>query len=335
MGTFNMSMAEWFGFKIGGVDSAELPDIFPLDVNKDVFIKADVMNIYSKILTDVIERTHGMTEEQTSLLWDNCLASESSEGLITLLARAMTDKQDLFIVYDGSLKVLRKANGIEAENIRRDYKERGESEVGVYVSFRNYTRSDMIKLYSALEYCSVSSLNKSMNLSKTIQFKMNDMRASTGAFDKSEVVEQAKIVAKSMGEGKDVLIDAKDIIETAKPDLTSTKESISFIDQKRSLYLGLPSAYINGIQTGGLGTTGENDTKAIERGLKQYFLSIIKPVVDSLFKIKAQYKSQDFRQVSQGLEALKTFELVTDDLISAENKKKVVDILFDFETKKA
>lgn len=330
-----MSMAEWFGFKIGGVDSAELPDIFPLDVNKDVFIKADVMNIYSKILTDVIERTHGMTEEQTSLLWDNCLASESSEGLITLLARAMTDKQDLFIVYDGSLKVLRKANGIEAENIRRDYKERGESEVGVYVSFRNYTRSDMIKLYSALEYCSVSSLNKSMNLSKTIQFKMNDMRASTGAFDKSEVVEQAKIVAKSMGEGKDVLIDAKDIIETAKPDLTSTKESISFIDQKRSLYLGLPSAYINGIQTGGLGTTGENDTKAIERGLKQYFLSIIKPVVDSLFKIKAQYKSQDFRQVSQGLEALKTFELVTDDLISAENKKKVVDILFDFETKKA
>lgn len=328
-----MSMAEWFGFKIGNIDSTELPDIFPLDVNKDVFIKADVMNIYSKILTDVVERTHGLSEDQVMLLWDNCLASEASEGLITMLARAMTEKQDLFLVYDGSLKVLRKATQIERSKITEDYKQKGESEVGVYVSFKHYTRSDMVKLYSALEYCSIASLNKSMNLSKTIQFKMSDMRGSTGVFDKDVVINQAKDVATAMGKGNDILIDAKDMIETAKPDLTSTKESINFIDQKRSLYLGLPAAYINGIQTGGLGTTGENDTKAIERGLKQYFLSIIKPVIDSLFKIKSQYKSQDFRQVTQGLEALKTFELVTDELISMDNKKKIVEILFDLETK--
>jgi hypothetical protein len=330
------NMAEWFGWRNpGSVNTPELPDIFPLNLNKDSFILIDVMNIYSKILTDVSERTHGLSDDQMEVLWDNCLASESPFGLITLLAQAMSDKKELFLVYQPDLKLIRKATTAEQEQIKRDYAAQGESTVGVYVSFKNYHRTDMVRLYSGLEYCTVSALNKSMNLSKSIQFKMSDLRQSTGAFDKEEVFAQAQTVARGMGEGKDVLLDGKDTIETAKPDLTATKESISFIDQKRSLYLGLPAAYINGIQTGGLGTTGENDTKATERGLKNYFLSVIKPVFERLFKVKVQYKSQDFRQISQGLEALKTFELVTDDLISGENKRKVIDILFDFETEEA
>lgn len=325
------SLTTWFGWK---ADTAEqsLPEIFPISITQNEFVKTDVINIFSKILTDVVERTHGLPDDLQSLLWDNCVKSQSSDGLITTLAKAMSDKKDLFLVYEKPLNVLRKATVNEETRIRKDYETQGESAIGYYISFKNYVRADMVKLYSGLEYCTVSALNKSMNLSKAIQFKMSDLRASTSLTDKAEVKEQAQLIAQGLGDGKDVLLDAKDMIETSKPDLTSVKESIMFLNQKRAFYLGMPESYINGEQTGGLGTTGENDTKAIERGLKNYYFSILKPVLESVFQVKVRYKSQDFRQITQGLEALKTFELIGEDLISVENKTAIINQLFDFDT---
>lgn len=323
-----MGMSEWFGWG-ASASGEELPDIFPMGITKHDFVQTDVVNIFSKILTDVLERTHGIPEEQQPLMWDNCVQSSASDGLITLLSKAMADKRELFLIWDRSINLLRVATNPEAEQIKADYKAQGESAVGIYVSFKNFTRADMIKLYSGLEYCTVSSLNKSMNLSKAIQIKMNDLRASTSLVDSNDVKGQAVSMAKALAAGKDILTDAKDLIETAKPDLTATKASMEFLNQKRAFYLGLPESYINGVQTGGLGTTGENDTKAIERGLKNYYESIFKPVTQALFDVRTTYKSQDFRQISQALEAMKTFELTSEEMLSMENKKKIVETLLD------
>ena len=328
-----MSGLNFFGWQIGSSESDELPDIFPVLISRDDFIKTDIVTIYSKILTDVLERTNGLSDEQQSLLWDSCVKSEKAKGLITTIASAMADKKDLFLVYEKGINVLREASEDERRQIELDYKSKAESAAGVFISFKNYTRSDMIKIYSGLEYCNVGSLTKTMNLSKAIQFKMNDLRASTSLTDKDDVKRQAKAIAKGLGEGKDVLLDGKDSIETAAPDLTATKEAITLLNQKRSFYLGMPESYINGEQTGGIGTTGENDTKAIERGLKNYYFSIVKPVLKSIFKVDVTYKSQDFRQIDQGLEALKTFSLIDEALMSVEDQKKIIDQLFDFDTK--
>lgn len=324
-------MKPWFGFFSASSGSDELPDIFPMVITKDEFVKTDVVSIYAKILTDVAERTHGLSDEQQFALWDNCLKSEATSGLITLLAEAMTDKADLFLVIDAG--VLRKANNEERKQIDNDYKAQATSSAGVFISFKQYSRTDMVKLYSSFEFCAVGSLNKTMNLSKSIQFKMNDMRASTSLNSSDEVKTQAKAIATGLSKGKDVLLDAKDEIVTASPDMSSTKESVAFLNQKRAFYLGMPESYITGEQTGGIGSSGENDTKAVERGLKNYYFSILKPALEALFKdVKLTYKSQDFRQITQGLEALKTFALIDDELISADDKKKIVNQLFDFDT---
>lgn len=321
-------ISEWFGWG-SSQPSDELPEIFPISVTQELFIKTDVINIFSKILTDVIERVHGLSDDQRALLWDNCVKSNSSDGLITLLSKAMTDKQDLFLVYDKALPVLRLATSEESQKIRSDYEKQNKSAVGVFVSFKNYLRSDMVKLYSAIEYCTVGSLYKSMNLSKAIQMKMSDLRASTGLNDSTEVKRQALLIAQGLSRGRDVLVDAKDIIETLSPDLKAVDSSMILINQKRSFYLGLPESYISGEQTGGLGTTGENDTKAIERGLKNYFESIIKPVLHAVFDINPTYKSQDFRQIENAMDVLKTFSLTDDTLVSAENKLLIVNRLLD------
>ena len=90
-------------------------------ISSKQFVEVDVQNIYTRILIDVIERTDGISDELKALLWDNCLGSESQDGLVTMLAKAMRDRTDLFIVYDPGLKLVRPATGPEQAQIREDY----------------------------------------------------------------------------------------------------------------------------------------------------------------------------------------------------------------------
>jgi hypothetical protein len=322
-----MNFANLFSFGSSGT-SDELPDIFPMPVLKEDFVEVDVLNIYSKILTDVIERSQGLSDKYQQTLWDNCLASEVSAGLISRIAKAMAKKTDLFIVFDKSTNVLRSATSDEERIIREDYKNSGESAAGTYVSFKNYQKTDMVKLYSALEYCAISSLYKNMNLSTAVQFKMNEMRGSTGLADSANVITQAKAMATGLSNGKNILMDGKDIIETAKPELEPTEKAMAFINERRSFYLGLPASYITGVQTKTMGDTGNADAKAVERGLKNYFFSIIKPVVESIYGAKLTFKSEDYHQIESALNTLKTFELTSEEFLAAENKIIIINRLF-------
>lgn len=322
-----MNPFAFLGFKSSG-SSDELPDIFPFPFLQRDFVEIDVVTLYSKILTDVVERTQGIKDEILPSLWDNCLKSENSEGLITMLSKAMADKKDLFLVWDNGLKLLRKADIQEERQIREDYKTKNESATGIYISFTNYKRSDMVKLYSGLEHCTVGSFYKTMNLSKAIQIKIHDMRGSTGLNDRTEFVTQAQSMAKGLGKGQDILTDAKDVIETAKPDISATESAEAFINKKLSKYLGLPASYFTGEQTKGLNANGDADSNAIERGLKGYYYSIIKPVMESLFDIKTKFKTEDFDQIDSALNVLKAFELTSEQYISTENKQLIVNQVF-------
>lgn len=325
-----MSIASFFGFPSHALSGdTELPEIFPLSLTIVDFVNTDVLTVYGKILTDCVERTQGVDKKLFPLLWDNCLQSESSNGLVSLLSKAMTDKRDLFLVYVKAVNVLRLATATEISQIRNDYQSKGSSDVGIFVSFSNYKKTDIVKIYSGMEYCVLASLNKMANLSKAIQFKMNDMRSSVGLTDASLAIDQAKKMATALGKGKDIMMDAKDLVDTSKPDISSIKESIAFLDSKRCFYYGMPLSYVNGEQTAGIGSTGEADAKAVERGLKQYFISILKPVLDALFEIDVTFKSDNFRQITSALDTVKTFDLIGTELISQEDKKLIVQKLFD------
>jgi hypothetical protein len=324
-----MSLISAFKFKTAPMANSEIPEIYPLRLQFNFFVNSDVENIYSKILTDCIERTEGIPEAFQTAIWDNCLQSEASKGLVSLLSEAMTSKADLFLVFNRAVGVLRIANQSEQGQIKADYQRQGSSPVGVYISFRNYKRTDMLKVYSEMEYSVLNSLNKSMNLSKAVQLKLKDLRGTVGAFDAAEIIAQGKSIANALSGGNDIMLDAGDEITTSKPDMESTEKAIMFLDAKRAFLLNLPLSYINGEQTGGIGSTGEADTRAVERGLKHYWISIIKPALSAIFGINPTFKSHDFRQISSGMEALKTFELTGEDLISIENKRLIVSKLFD------
>lgn len=310
------------------VAACELPEIFPLALTQDIFNHADIEATFFKILADTIERTHGLAEKYEPLLWDNCVQTEAHHGLITHIAEAMTRERELFLVFKPSVMVLRKATSDEEAKIRADYEANGSSAVGVFVSFRRYRRSQMLRIYSALEYCVLSSLHKSLNISKAVQIKISKLRESVSVMDADLAASQARALAKALERGKDVYLDKEDEITTATPDTSTTEKAISFLDAKRAFILGLPLAYISGLQTGGLGSSGEADTKAIERGLKQYYVSIVQPTLKALFGADTEFKSEDFRQMETNLEVLKTFELTSDEYMSKEAKTEVVQRMF-------
>lgn len=323
-------VGNWFTGLFGS-NTTELPNIFPLDLSSRTFVEVDVLNIYCRILIDVTERTTGLSNDQKKLLWDNCLASESQDGVITMLGKAMRDRSELFLVYDTATKVVRRAKDEETARIREDYKKQAQSSTGIYITFQNFSRSDLVKLYSALEYCNVGGLWKSMNLSKAVQLKMNELRSSVGLNDRAAAREQALAIATGLSQGKDILTDAKDVIETARPDLTAAQTAMAFIDQKRSFYLGMPASYINGIQKSTMGDTGEADAKAVERGLKGYYFSIVKPVLEALFDIQTSFKSEDYRSITTATAVLKDFEVTSEEYLSKENKQVIVNRVFGLE----
>lgn len=64
-------------------------------------------------------------------------------------------------------------------------------------------------------------------------------------------------------------------------------------------------------------------------GLAPGVFAIIHPVILALFEVDTEFKSQDFRQMNSALEALKTFELVSDQILSQASKRDILARMFD------
>jgi hypothetical protein len=61
-----MSIVDAFRFKTTVNVNAELPELYALNAEFTVFVNSDLLYIYKKILTDVIERTQGLPEKYDS-----------------------------------------------------------------------------------------------------------------------------------------------------------------------------------------------------------------------------------------------------------------------------
>ncbi len=55
----------------------------------------------------------------------------------------------------------------------------------------------------------------------------------------------------------------------------------------------------------------------------------MKPVLEEIFDVSLEYKSQDTRNIQSGVEVLKIFSLTDDELLSKENKTKILNKIFD------
>lgn len=325
----------FFSFSKKTAEGSGLPAIFPFSMESEPFVEIDVMATYTKILVDTLEKTHGITENIKPLLWDNCSQDEANKGLVSLLASAMYKKSDLFLVWAKDVNVLREATSQEREEISQAYKEKRAPKPGtIYISFKKYSRTDILKIYSGMEYCVINSFHKTINVAKALQFKISELRASVSLIDSEVARTQAKSMSEALGDGKDIYCDSKDLITTSAIDITPTEKAIAFLNTKRAYYLSAPLSYITGEQTPGIGSTGEQDTRATDKFLSEYFFSIISPVLSKLFGLNTTFKSRDFRHINSGLAAMKAFDTSGDQFISLETKRDIICSMFDLDSKK-
>jgi hypothetical protein len=155
------------------------------------------------------------------------------------------------------------------------------------------------------------------------------MRKTIGLTESDPVKQQAADIANALIDGRPAVLDAKDMVDLLVTD-TAPLDSIALdLQAEISLILGLPISWVAGKQKVGLGDSGDADARSIERGLEPYFWESIHPAFSLLFGINLKFKSENYQNVSQGLEALKTMELVSDDYISKDNKILLVSKLLD------
>jgi len=297
---------------------------FKISLCRDDFIKIKTENLYKKILHRCYSRTEGATDEiKIASLFDSKEKSGASNGLISLIAIAMANNQEQAIIFNAG--IVRIANYQEKEQIKKDYETNGRSSLGVLIDFQNYNLTELIKSYYSMIYDSLDSMNTQLGLAKALQIKINSLRATVSMAGKDEPVQQAKEINEALTNGKSVLLDKNDSVETLTINSESVEKAIFVVNCLIATEIGTSLSFVNGELTTGMSATGEADSNADEYGFQDFFNSIFKPICDKLYGWNLRFVSDDWRYFSAMIGSLIIVE--NSALLSEEQKKAFADRL--------
>jgi hypothetical protein len=303
---------------------------FCLSFKKEIYCKIKTETLFKKILHRCYSRSEGAQDDKKILsLFDSTEKSGSPRGLISLLAKAMTDKQEIAIIYDSG--VVRLADYKEKEQIKKDYEDRAESKIGVHVDFKNYCLTDLVFGYMAMIYDILSSMNTQVGLAQALQIKINNLRSTVSVAGSEEPIRQAKDINESLKQGNSVLMDKNDAVEALTLNSESVKNAIELVNSQLATDLGVSLSFVNGELTTGMSATGEADANADEYGFQDFFNSIFKPVCDKLYGWNLRFVSDDWRYFSAMIGSLIIVE--NSMLLSEEQKQAFADRLMPIKNK--
>lgn len=297
---------------------------FCMKFDKNNFEKIKTENLYKKILQRCYSRSEGAKDaEKVQSLFDSNEKSESPRGLISLLAKAMTEKAEIAVIYkNGIVKV---ANSEEREQIKKDYANNAKSSLGILVSFKDYCLTDLVKGYMSIIYDILSTMNTQVGLAQALQIKVSMLRGTVSVNGKDEPIAQAKKINEALTKGRSVLLDEKDRVEVMTLDSDSVKNAMTLIYSQLCAEIGMPLSFVTGELASGMSATGEADTNQQEEGLQDFFNSILKPCCDKLYGWDLRFVSDDWRYFSAMIGSLIAVE--NSSLLSDEQKRAFADRL--------
>jgi hypothetical protein len=297
---------------------------FKISLDRDCFIKIKTENLFIKILHRCYSRSEGAIDPiKIASLFDSKEKSGASEGLISLIAIAMAHKQEQAIIFNSG--IARIADFKEKEKIKKDYEDNGRSTDGVLINFENYKLTELIKSYYSMIYDALNSMNTQLGLAKALQIKINSLRATVSMAGKDEPVQQAKEINEALTNGKSVLLDKNDSVETLTINSESVEKAIFLVNCLIASEIGTSLSFVNGELTTGMSATGEADSNADEYGFQDFFNSIFKPICDKLYDWNLRFVSDDWRYFSAMIGNLIIVE--NSALLSEEQKKAFADRL--------
>lgn len=303
----------FFGKIFGSREATEteLCAPFTLRLCRDDFCRIKTETLFKKMLQRCYSRSEGATDKQKiKSLFDSSERSDAAKGLISLLACAMTKKEEMGLIYEKG--VVRIATFDEKEEIKKQYSKNVSPlavKKGVLVDFRKYDLSDLVMAYMSIIYDILSSMNTQVGLAQALQIKINALRGTVSAVGKDDPIEQAKAINNALNKGQSVLLDKNDTVETLTLNSDSVKNAVAFVNSLMASDLGVSLSFVNGELTTGMSATGEADANADEYGFQDMFNSIFKPTCDPLYSWTLQFITDDWRW----------FAAMADKLIIVEN----------------
>ena len=319
-------------FDLGGLFKKDNRGVYtdliaPFCVEMDIkdFVDFKVITLYAKILRRCYAKSSGLSDEQAANLWDSVDLGDAQHGIINKVSFAMAKKKELILFKDGG--IVREAEQAEADQIKKDYEERGRSEKGVYLNFKKYAMTDVLRLYMAFIFEIIRGAWVNVNLTKALQLKIADARKTIAASDAADPMQVASNVVSALKDGKSVFLDAGDDVKTTDLQTQAIKDALSLVYGLLAGELGVSTAFICGELTSGMAVTGEADVNANEDGIKDFFNSVFKPIIDKLFGVSLKFKSDNWRRIKEFAQIIPFVE--TAEYISEEKKRELLERLFE------
>jgi hypothetical protein len=318
-----------FGKSSGG--TCVMPELWQMQLQCSLYTEIQLRAIYTRILSEVFSRCHGISDDFRPLLYTS-MEGEGQIGLIEHIVRAMAKQSALVLKYNAGIIVEPKWD--EQKKILDAMKKGERSKQTLALSFTKYDRTTMLRQLLWHKYLLLCAENKALNLSTAVQIKINALRDSVSMKDfKAEggPFDQAREIAQALLDGRATAMDSKDLIELMTPDTGPLEKVGDSVHREAALILGLPLSWITGTAESGLGDSGDKDARAIERGLQPYFWESVYPAYFGLFGGKLKFKTEDYRNITPALDAMRTFQLDDGELLPKEIQQRILYQLLDIQ----
>ena len=330
-----------FFFKNSAPRTAEQTFVRPYKLSLDElrFINGRTQVLYEKILKRCYHKTIGLDDNDNNIASSVFLSVEygaEQNGAIPLIAKAMTQMKKIYLVYRESAGLVRVATLEEQIEIDKHYKDyqNAESKLnngdrGMVLDFTKYELTRLIKCYMALLYAVLDSANTQVNLARSLQIKIDKLRENISVLTSDDAKKQANDINDALKSGNSVLLaKADEIIQTAI-NSESTAKAIEIFNTALASDLGLSLSFVSGALTSGMSATGDADINYEDTGIKDFWVTIWKPVCIKLYgKNGVKYKTDRWRYLEAKLKSLVYIE--SSMLFTDEQKQEYAqDILKD------
>lgn len=333
-----MAFGFMFSKKGDSAEKTELRAPYKLTLAEKVFVDFKTENLFARILKRCYHKTLNLDDKDgniASSVFFNTENNGKKNGTIPLIARAISRRTKIYLVYDSTVGLTREANTEEQKEIIKKYDSQNNKvskldrgKYGIALDFTDYELTLLVRCYMSLIYSVMSSANTQVKLSESIQIKIDKLRENISNLTSEDATKQANEVNDALKAGNSVLLSSLDQVIQTAINSDSIDKALDLFNTQLASDLGLSFSFVSGKLTSGMSATGDADINYEDQGIKDFWVSIWKPVCVKLYdRPKVKYKSDRWRAMEAKIKMLPFIE--TSSLISEKTKQEYADEIFD------
>lgn len=296
----------------------DVTEMAGLDIAKAHFIESKLSAVYYKILFLTL-RAVALDDAQENIIYPSASNryTPKSWGFIHFVAEAMAEQKKTVIVKE---KLPDNSYIFKATGDRDGTKENAANTIEL--DFRDFEQSEILACYYGMLFDALNGASKGIKASQGLIVFLESLSEQLKDSQAAEAVEeQVKAIAGAVRDGKTGYASDGSRVEFIKFDSEPSENAIQFCFNLIAGELGVPVAEINGAGGSAMSDTGESDRKHLRRAIEFYFISIINPVLKTIFG--GSYSLMPEIENIDGLTSV-LFAVESSSILTNDGKKQIL-----------